>query len=347
MSQPHQPLRVGLRRQVTATRATGKLVEWDAEAQLGWIEPAAPVRHPIARRNGGRILLREADIDAKSINREAGADVTFFIYVDAAGLGAMNCRPSSGPGVAKTIVKPASGSSDLNGVAELEVSRKNDLPRQVVSNTPILGRVRKMRGQTGWIEPLEALPEEVQGQMTNRGLIYMHLNDVEGDQSVTEGQEVLFCVYTDPQGLGAMIVTPTEAGVAAPPPLLPPPKAFVKEKKRSSWKKPEWSNWETNSSNNNWESSKNKADDRQRISGSKVRGKVIEWRRSFGWIAPDEEVRHPAASLRSGRIYVHKDDLLRRDGGLEPGQEVSFHVYVDSSGVGAEECEAHWGASEW
>mmetsp|Transcript_10396 Transcript_10396/g.18675 ORF Transcript_10396/g.18675 Transcript_10396/m.18675 type:complete len:321 (-) Transcript_10396:11-973(-) len=306
------------RRQVTATRASGKLVEWNAEGELSWIEPTTPIVHPTARKHAGRIFLREGDIDAKI--EGVGSGVTFFVYADELGLGAMNCRPASGPDVAKTLVRPALTAVAVNAWEDfagglLSGAEDKTLPRQVVSNTPILGRVRRVRGSTGWIEPLEALPAEVQDLMT-RGQIYMHRNDVEGEQEIVEGLEVLFCVYTDPHGLGAMSVTPTEAGLVAPP--------RVRKEKRP--RQSEWRAWD-----------KSKLDQRETLTLAKITGTVSDWRRTFGWIIPDEEVPHPAAGMHSGRIYIHREDLVGVDA-LEPGMEVSFHVYLDESGLGAAEC---------
>jgi hypothetical protein len=83
---------------------------------------------------------------------------------------------------------------------------------------------------------------------------------------------------------------------------------------------------------------------RERITESTIRGELVEWKGSFGWITvlPDsapEVAKHPKYSKHSGRIYVHRQDL---PGGLKEmaiGAGVQFHVYADTCGLGAEEIQ--------
>mmetsp|Transcript_114029 Transcript_114029/g.209500 ORF Transcript_114029/g.209500 Transcript_114029/m.209500 type:complete len:900 (-) Transcript_114029:322-3021(-) len=76
---------------------------------------------------------------------------------------------------------------------------------------------------------------------------------------------------------------------------------------------------------------------RERITEDVLGGTVLEWKGSFGWIEPFEEIDHPSAAKKGGKIYVHRNDLSAGATQLEPGEMVQFHAFADASGVGAEE----------
>jgi len=67
-----------------------------------------------------------------------------------------------------------------------------------------------------------------------------------------------------------------------------------------------------------------------------VSGKVTSWKGRYGWIVPDVPVAHEAAKQRDGKIYVYITDIAGATP-LAEGQNVMFKVYVDPSGLGAEE----------
>jgi len=74
---------------------------------------------------------------------------------------------------------------------------------------------------------------------------------------------------------------------------------------------------------------------RERLTEMPVTGKVLSFRGKFGWIQPDEPVEHEMASKHGGKIYVSMKDVP--DGSLEKDEMVQFEIYVDASGLGAEE----------
>jgi len=76
---------------------------------------------------------------------------------------------------------------------------------------------------------------------------------------------------------------------------------------------------------------------RERVSETAITGEVLEWKGSFGWVKPSVEIEHPAASRRGGKIYLHQRDLVDGEQELSPGTTVIFQLYVDPSGLGAEE----------
>eukprot|EP00439_Symbiodinium_sp_Y106_P040085 s5152_g4.t3 len=87
---------------------------------------------------------------------------------------------------------------------------------------------------------------------------------------------------------------------------------------------------------------------RTRVSKEPLRGEVLEWKSKFGWIKASNEIDHPMAEKRQGKIYINVIDLITRKS-LAPGEVCEFHLYSDASGLGAEECwvvgDEDW--SEW
>lgn len=77
--------------------------------------------------------------------------------------------------------------------------------------------------------------------------------------------------------------------------------------------------------------------DRTRVSDTMITGEVLYMGRAFGWVKPLEEVTHEAATKHGGKIYLHKKDIAEGTE-VKKGSMVTFHMYVDESGLGAEEC---------
>merc|ERR1719230_2325615 len=76
---------------VVPQRCTGKVTEW--KGAFGWIQPSTPIKHKDAAKNKGRIYLGQEDVEAELSG--VGASVSFFVYSDGKGLGAMNVRPAA------------------------------------------------------------------------------------------------------------------------------------------------------------------------------------------------------------------------------------------------------------
>lgn len=66
-------------------------------------------------------------------------------------------------------------------------------------------------------------------------------------------------------------------------------------------------------------------------------GRVLEMNRSRGWILPLQEIAHPAAGWNKGHIYLDTADV-RAGFKLKAGDLVTFHLYADKKGLGAEDC---------
>lgn len=58
---------------------------------------------------------------------------------------------------------------------------------------------------------------------------------------------------------------------------------------------------------------------------------------NYGWLMVYGNVDHPSVENRGGDVYIHKDDVVL-DESLSAGDVVTFYLYADDQGLGAEEC---------
>lgn len=75
---------------------------------------------------------------------------------------------------------------------------------------------------------------------------------------------------------------------------------------------------------------------RTKVTAARVTGKVVEWKGSFGWIQPDQQINHAEAAMNRGKIYLSEKDIEAEISDV--GAHVSFFVYADGTGLGAQEC---------
>jgi len=80
--------------------------------------------------------------------------------------------------------------------------------------------------------------------------------------------------------------------------------------------------------------------DRTRLTATPIVGRVIEWKKSHGWIEPTCTIEHPDIIKHQGHIFVYGDDVQPRWKPLIAGTLVEFYLYHDGEGLGAEECVA-------
>jgi len=66
-------------------------------------------------------------------------------------------------------------------------------------------------------------------------------------------------------------------------------------------------------------------------------GEVVMMRGNYGWLAVYGDIDHPDAAKHEGHIYVHKRDVVVGEDLVE-GDPVSFYLYADGQGLGAEYC---------
>merc|ERR1712039_906785 len=69
--------------------------------------------------------------------------------------------------------------------------------------------------------------------------------------------------------------------------------------------------------------------------GAVYTGQLTSWTGTFGWIVPMDTISHP---LFKGKVYLKSTDLVSRVGMVD-GAILSFQLYTDSQGLGAEKCK--------
>lgn len=74
------------------------------------------------------------------------------------------------------------------------------------------------------------------------------------------------------------------------------------------------------------------------------RGEVLSMLTNYGWLMVYGNVDHPSSAKHGGDVYIHKDDIMDGES-LCPGDIVSFYLYVDEQGLGAEMCTVEQKAS--
>lgn len=74
-------------------------------------------------------------------------------------------------------------------------------------------------------------------------------------------------------------------------------------------------------------------------------GEILAMLGHYGWIMTFGDIDHPEAGKTAGRVYVHKRDV---EAGLTlaQGDVVSFYLYIDEQGLGAECCQLKRPASK-
>lgn len=178
----------GSRRPAVRGRITGRIVEW--KNKFGWLEPDSPIAHPEANRKGGRIFLSQEDV--AEVISGVGAHVSFYVYADGTGLGAMLCVPSDSPAASAPLQKKAKAKLTPKPKPKATPGRKR------VSETPLTGKVKSWRGGFGFITPTEPIEHPL-----FTGSLFLHKGDIGEPDKVDVGGQVSFYLYADPQGLGA------------------------------------------------------------------------------------------------------------------------------------------------
>lgn len=74
-------------------------------------------------------------------------------------------------------------------------------------------------------------------------------------------------------------------------------------------------------------------------------GEVLSMLSNYGWLWVYGEIDHPLAAKHFGKIYVHIKDVVEGHV-LKEGDKVSFYLYVDNVGLGAEACRIEAKAPE-
>lgn len=387
------------RERVTKRRITGQLIQW--KGKYGWIRPSEKIQHADASKRGGKVYLAMEDIDGPEI--QVKSMVSFFVYADETGLGAMHCKcavgamqPKGDLGVKaghKNIMKQRSGNSVAakgsargaaitgrtvsreavgkaskgKGPGNVKARGKGAEVKEEVDERPpppppdqgarerilakrVTGKLIRWRGQMGWIKPTEKI-DHPEAERHKKG-IYLHEVDVKPGHQLHQGAQVTFFVYSDEDGLGA-----EQCMLSKDPMPAAAEKLGLKAKLQTGVKALGKGNGAVASSQKtsmvqkmrlkrrrrsklvkgSVEKIKGGPDlPRERVTTIPVTGEVIEWKGKFGWLSCSEEIKHEKTSKHEGKIYLHEKDILA-GAPLSAGQPVEFHIYADSSGLGAEE----------
>merc|ERR1712048_628098 len=205
----------GGRTKVLPNRVTGKVKEW--KGAFGWIMPDAKIAHPGAQKHGGKIYLAHEDVEAELSG--VGATVSFFVYSDGNGLGAMNVRPG-------TATKPVSNTPVGNKpggnkpVGNKPAAQKPAVPLKTTAKKPfekakkatgakpgqreritedaVMGEIVEFKEKICWIklsEPIDGIDEDKD--------LYCAREDVAEGCSKKKGTVVTCHVYKDAKGFGA------------------------------------------------------------------------------------------------------------------------------------------------
>mmetsp|Transcript_52271 Transcript_52271/g.132051 ORF Transcript_52271/g.132051 Transcript_52271/m.132051 type:complete len:313 (+) Transcript_52271:92-1030(+) len=178
----------GSRRPAVRGRITGRIVEW--KNKFGWIESDQPIDHPEARRKGGKIYLSQEDV--AEVISGVGAHVSFYVYADGTGLGAMHCVPSDSAAAKAPLQKKAKSTPKPKPKPKATPGRKR------VSESLMYGKVKSWRGGFGFITPNDPVEHPL-----FTGSLFLHKGDIADPDQVDAGKTVSFYLYADPQGLGA------------------------------------------------------------------------------------------------------------------------------------------------
>merc|ERR1712039_1098208 len=207
--------------------------------------------------------------------------------------------------------------------------------REQVTTSPISGEVKRVRGLVSWIEPEDPLDHPEASK--HRGRIYLHATDIDGEAPL-EGAKVIFSVYHDDTGLGAENCQVVEQGTGEASGDTKPKKLQVKKQhlKQNTDKHKKGANRKAVRKTTSESKGPSGPDlPRERVTSVPTTGEVVVWRRAFGFIRPDAAIDHPDAEKHRGTIYVHEQDV--GDIEMKKGKKVSFHVFADEQGLGAEE----------
>jgi len=142
------------------------------------------------------------------------------------------------------------------------------------------------------------------------GKVYLSQEDV-SEVIDGVGARVSFYAYSDGTGMGAMLCVPFDSPTASKP--------FVhKARAKMPAARPKAKS----------------TPGRKRVSEKQMHGKVKQWKGGFGFVVPSETIDHP---LFTGNLFLHKADVDRPEA-LEAGVAVTFYLYADPQGLGAEDC---------
>lgn len=328
------------RTKITSKPVRGKLLDW--KGKFGWVSADDKIEHPEAEKHKGKIFLAEED--AKFEIPGKGSILSFIVYTDGDGLGAMSVKVEEA--VAKPAPKPKEKKEPKPAAVKDDKPKKlnKDLPapdksgRSVVTSLPVKGTVKKGAGQVFFIKPDD--PVDHADAKKHKGYVYLHASDIDDEEAPMWNAKVMFFVYSDGKGLGAERCSIVEQGTEAMyGRRRKSKKAVAKAKAKAKAKGKSKSKAKAKSKKPKEPKGPSGPDlPRERITKEPVTGEVVQWKNRFGWIKPEAPIDHAAAEKHGGKIYVNAKDIAEGSE-MATGSKVKFHVFADEAGLGAEQCK--------
>lgn len=178
-----------------------------------------------------------------------------------------------------------------------------DEGREQISPKRFFGIVLEWRGTFGWIMPNETVPHPL--ALMKGGKLYVAASDTDGG-ALKSGATVSFNVYEDWNGLGASKC-----------------KVVGSSSGKGAFETPKWM--------------ATLQGERQRVTQTRLSGIVRDKKpgSTTGWIKAKTPVKHKLYNPSKG-LYFKEDDIVPQGTTLTPGMEVTFFVYTDGQGIGAE-----------
>jgi len=302
------------RMKIFPSRITGKVLEW--KGKHGWIQPDTPISHPQAMKNAGKIFLAQADVEAEIDG--IGARVSFFVYADGTGLGAMNVRPH-GAEVVKTVIKPLTpqqvGPKTVQARTPLQPQKPGLRPQVAKAGTgpQLISATRPAApGSTG---PRAVVPPGKMKPGTVVAARPVAATLTPSKPGIIAPTKIGAARSAGPVGAGKGAAPGKGAAAVAATPLggsggKGAAAAAVAPKGKG----------------------KGAPGPRYRLGEDPVMGTVKTWKGTFGWIELDE----PLDNFK-GLVYIGLGDCEDKEA-MSEGVQVTFYTYKDGRGVGAECC---------
>eukprot|EP00435_Cladocopium_sp_Y103_P014040 s2224_g3.t1 len=300
------------RLRVKCGRVVGKVVRW--RGQEGWIRPERAVDHPFQLKNNGEIFIAKADVGAGQ-QLQAGARVDFLVYSIKEGggrLGADFCR-----------ILPKEGAPGTAG-------RSGAIPG--VSKLSHLAKVRGSVGTTS-SKLMAAAAAKMKSVAKQGSKDSNQAKEAKGAKGSSKGSQAprQVIMKAAPKAKGSKT---SHGGVQG---VQKSHLKFVKSTKKAL---------EASDGKGGHDKGGHGKGGHGRGGGDKERtvvapiprlGTIRKWRGTYGWIEADKAVDHPEAARNHGLIFLHIKDFQGE--AVKEGIRVTFSVYVDGSGLGAQYCK--------
>jgi len=325
----------------------------------------------MVHKHKGEVFVGQEDIEAELSG--TGADVSFFLYSDVNGLGAMNVRPAGGPTQGTAAQKQAAGKETAKapakeaGKASGKTSGKNAgkakaAPKVGLQKHVLQQKLKQKQQRERGQQKLRQAPDKsartpvstkpVRGRVVRSNgkvafikldekidhpraqkNLYLHANDVKG-KFPGLGAQVTCTVYEDAAGLGAENCKAIASGNGKQD------DGGNEKKAKADWKtKGGLAPKAKATATPKVQAAAGKVLPRKRVSGELAYGEIVDWKGTFGWVEPTVPVQDPGTKKEVEKIYCNAKDIAQGTP-KEKGTLVRFFVYKDASGLGAEKVRA-------